>query len=361
VSVEKRPNGRWRARVYSKGHVITSRTFDLKRDADAWHNEQVRRIQLGDWVDPRRADVLMADLFGQYLEATKVGSNPKTYDLIAQHIRSHLSPRLGSRPASTISVGQLEAFYRELLSTGLSESTVRRIRDSLSAVYSWAIRNEILRNHTARDSRVASRTKQPQQRMVAPFTDNELAAMLAAQRELHPPYALLTEFAALSGLRWGEIAALRVGDVKLDHPIRLLVHRSRSALYAEKGTKSGLARRVPLVPRAVDVISELIAGKQPADHVFTTVRGLPVEAANYKRAVRWAQTSGGHRFHDLRHTAATQWLHAGIDVTTVSKWLGHANPTITYNVYSHYLGEASDLAALEKLTRRNRDDSFQPE
>ncbi|GAA2069651.1 tyrosine-type recombinase/integrase [Microbacterium hatanonis] len=352
MSVEKRPNGKWRARVYSKGHSMASRTFNLKRDAEAWHNEQARLLQIGDWVDPRRADVQMTDLFKQYLEATKSVSNPKSYDLAEQHIRTHLDPRLGRRPASAVSVRLLETMYRDLLNAGLAESTVRRIRDTLSSVYTWAIRSEILRTHTVRDSRVTARRVQSTRRAISPFSRDELARTLSAQRALNPAYVLVTEFAGLTGLRWGELAALRVSSVKLDEPVRLLVVRSKSERYPEKTTKSEVGRRVPLVPRAREIALSLIEGKQPDEHLFTSSRGLPITAPNFKRDVHWAHTSQDHRFHDLRHTAATEWLRAGVELTTVSKWLGHASPTVTLNIYSHYVGDASDFAALERLARK---------
>lgn len=53
--------------------------------------------------------------------------------------------------------------------------------------------------------------------------------------------------------------------------------------------------------------------------------------------------------HDLRHTAATNWLQAGIDIKTVAAWLGHADSAVTLRIYTHYTGSVSDEAAVAKL------------
>ena len=58
----------------------------------------------------------------------------------------------------------------------------------------------------------------------------------------------------------------------------------------------------------------------------------------------------GRRLHDLRHTAACLWLNRGVDLSTVSAWLGHASISTT-NRYLHYLGTSADSAGLERLNR----------
>ena len=72
---------------------------------------------------------------------------------------------------------------------------------------------------------------------------------------------------------------------------------------------------------------------------------------NLHRAPNWAVTAKGHRFHDLRHTAATRWIASGLDVKTVSVWLGHSDSAITHRTYAGYLGATADSAAIALLER----------
>jgi len=71
--------------------------------------------------------------------------------------------------------------------------------------------------------------------------------------------------------------------------------------------------------------------------------------SNWKRTVRWSELGRGRRVHDLRHSAATLWLGAGIDVKTVQTWLGHASMTLTVDTYAHWMGSDADVAAVGRI------------
>ncbi|WP_442875025.1 tyrosine-type recombinase/integrase [Corynebacterium sp. UMB9976] len=68
----------------------------------------------------------------------------------------------------------------------------------------------------------------------------------------------------------------------------------------------------------------------------------------FTRSANWAQVSGGRTLHDLRHSAACNWLKRGVPVNTVQAWLGHADLETTA-IYTTYLGMGIDLAAYERM------------
>ena len=174
--------------------------------------------------------------------------------------------------------------------------------------------------------------------------------------------------AALTGMRRGELCALRWTDVDLERG-ELDVSRSVVVVpggIAEKGTKTHRFRIVALdevgiallvhhranvddwarqaevaVPDDAYVFSHAVNGSKPfrPDNVtgfFTRVRdslGLP-----------------NVRLHDLRHFTATQLIAAGVDVRTVAGRLGHSDASVTLRVYSHAL-EERDRAAAEIMSR----------
>ena len=76
-----------------------------------------------------------------------------------------------------------------------------------------------------------------------------------------------------------------------------------------------------------------------------------LSAQNWRRAVHWNRTGLGRRPHDLRHTAASLWIAAGIDIKTVSAWLGHSTAKLTLDTYGHLMGTDADRAALERVNR----------
>lgn len=352
MSVSRYGSTRWRAKVFSGGRLVTSKVFDLKRDADAWEAEQKRRLLTGQWVDPKAGTVPLREVIREYL-AELASGNPKTFDTVEANLRLHVPASLQRLPIRTVTAGHLDAIYVDLLKKPLAKATVARVRDCLSSLYSWAIRKGYVQQNPVSESRLP-RGARSTRADVTPFSAGDLAETLRMQRELNPFYAEITEFVSLTGLRWGEVVALRVGDFLSEPMAYIRVARSASDGYAEKGTKSDNTRMVPLVPQAEMIAMSRALGRRRDDYLFSSPRGHRLNGGNFKRAVRWDQTAAGHRFHDLRHTAASNWLVAGVDVKTVSKWLGHSSATVTLRVYAHWLGAAGDAFALQVLLRSDR-------
>ena len=357
--IKKTRNSKFRARIFSSGNEIASKVFALKRDADTWEAAQYRALLEGQWVDPKAGAVPVRKVFEDFLAEHEGATNPHTWDTSEANLRLHVPALLKRLPIRAVTSGALDELYTTALKgtktrEALSRSTVQRVRDDLSTVFAWAVRKGMIGVNPVAKSRVpvgGIRTGGT----IQPFSRAGLAATLAAQRLLGKRYAEVVEFAALTGLRWGELVALQVGDFATEPLPSILVSRSASDGYAEKGTKSNQVRRVPLIDRAEEILRARIAGKGPEGLIFSSPRGHRMNGGNLKRAIHWTVTAPGHRFHDLRHTAATNWLRAGIDIKTVSQWLGHSTPTITLSIYTHYLGVTSDLSALEKIRRMDEE------
>ena len=153
------------------------------------------------------------------------------------------------------------------------------------------------------------------------------------------------------GLRWGEVAALRVKRVDLLRR-RLTVAESVTEVSGRLtwGTpKSHQARQVPIPRSLVTLLAEVIAVKSPDDLVFTTWRGKPLRNLNFRRDVfdPAARDAGleGLTPHELRHTAASLAVSAGANVKAVQHMLGHASAAMTLDVYSGLFGDDLDGVA----------------
>ena len=89
-----------------------------------------------------------------------------------------------------------------------------------------------------------------------------------------------------------------------------------------------------------------------SDSIAVTRKGTTLSSDQLRRVLRRVLAYAGigkpFTLHQLRHTFATQALNAGIPITVVSKWLGHANISVTYNTYIHVL-ESAEAAAVELL------------
>lgn len=168
-------------------------------------------------------------------------------------------------------------------------------------------------------------------------------------------------FRAWTGLRWGEVVALRRPSFDLLRR-RLLVAESATDVGGrlEFGTpKNHQAREVPLPDFLIELVAPLLDTEDDA-LLFTAPKGGPLRSGNFRRNV-WlpaCQASGmpeGLRVHDLRHTAASLAISGGASVKAVQRLLGHSSARITLDRYTHLFND--DLDALADGMDRMRADA----
>ena len=157
--------------------------------------------------------------------------------------------------------------------------------------------------------------------------------------------------AVTTGMRRGELAALRWGHVDLEHGY---IHIRNTHGFV---TKSGDERTIPLVADARDVIQRLRnewPEAQPDDHVLRSGTGGPISADYtsrlFKRYVRIAGLSEELKFHSLRHTCASWLAMKGVPLQMIQQILGHSDIGVTQR-YSHLLPDSVKQAVHEALSR----------
>ena len=180
------------------------------------------------------------------------------------------------------------------------------------------------------------------------LTHRQVHELAEACRE---EYRLVVLFLAYTGLRWGEMAALRVNRLDL---------LRRRALVAEsvtpvKGvmtfgpTKGHEHREVPLPRFLLDDLARQVAGRAAGDLVFSGERGAVMRSQTFQRArlTEAATTVGlpGFHPHELRHTAASLAIASGADIKVVQQMLGHKSATMTLDQYGHLFGDRLDVVA----------------
>ena len=193
------------------------------------------------------------------------------------------------------------------------------------------------------------------------ITGDELAALAHA---LGPEYSPMAYVGAVLGLRWGEVAGLRVR--RLDF-LRCTLMVAEQVTQDGKGgivlgpPKSAAGRRTLAVPAALmDLLAEHLSrrgvtGAEPEALVFTARRGGPLDYSHWRNRV-WrpaVATAGltGLTFDDLRRAAATGLVAEGVDLKTAQTRLGHADPRLTLAIYAQATTEA-DRAAADRLGAR---------
>jgi integrase len=170
-------------------------------------------------------------------------------------------------------------------------------------------------------------------------------------------YVHLFDIALGTGLRLGELRALRFADMDRDRRL-VRVERAYSLRELRRPKTEAGMRSVPLFASVDSALRALAAralerGRYaPEELVFASARGTPLHPSNFNRrtwqpALRHAGLAHeGYRFHDLRHTCVSRLVAAGADVKLVQAVAGHASPLITLKRYSHLLdGRITEAAA----------------
>lgn len=334
---------RYRARVKHHGRAVTSRVFDRKRDAEAWEQEQTRRLRLGEWIDPRRGRVPLSMVADDWLRS-RGSVKRSTRESDASAWRLHIEPRFGNVPVASLTSADIGQWMGDLVASGAAKSSTSRYLNTLRSILSYAVADGRIRTNPAvgvKPPTGGSKRREGQFLTVRQLWD--LAEACDA------PYGELVVVLGMAGLRWGELAGLQVGDI-VDVPGRglrldraVLASRATGESYVDtlKGHRS---RTVPLVADAMEIVDRWADGKSAMDWLFNAPGGGPLSEANWKRSVGWTQAIAaigrtGLHVHDLRHTAASVWLAAGADPKVVQRVLGHSSAAMTMDLYGHLVDE----------------------
>ncbi|MBO1740723.1 tyrosine-type recombinase/integrase [Leifsonia sp. TF02-11] len=337
---------RYDVRIKHAGQLVATRTFRRQGDAETWEREQYRALQLGEFLPPSQTATPFAKVVAAFLEARRDQVAPHTWRTDSDNLKA--TPRAwAALPVASIGKGDILRHLTDELKTK-ARSTVSRSRTTLSALFNYAVQEEMLLRNPVREVSMPP-GKEQNSEDVETFTDAELADTLRRQYALNPLMAEVTEFISLTGVRWSELRSLRVRNLQnLTHPaVRVL--RAQSDGYEEKGTKTRKGRTVPLVARAYAIAGRRAEGRDPDEYLFASKTGRQLSGNLFRRYLKWGETAHGFTIHALRHYAASSWLRAGIPVNQVSEWLGHKNPNTTLRIYAHVLGEAQDIAAIARL------------
>jgi integrase len=354
ANIQKRSNGMWRARYRDSAGREHSRHFARKVDAQAWLDDVTTAVRTGAYVDPVRARMTVGVLAEQWL-AGKVNLKPSTRALYASILGTHILPRWRDVLLTRVEHGDVQTWVANLVASGLSPSHVRDIVGVLSGVLGLAVRDRRLPSNPALGTDLPRKVKTRRRYLTA--AEVETLADAAA-----PDGQMVVLVLAYCGLRWCELAALRVNTIDFLRR-RLVVAEAMTEVHGHLvwGTpKSHEARSVPIPRILIDDLAAQVAGKGRDDLVFTTATGAPLRNRNARRA--WFNDAAaaigepGLTPHELRHTAASLAVSAGANVKAVQAMLGHASAAMTLDTYADLFDDDLDAVAdrLDAVVRAAR-------
>ena len=332
-----------------------SRTFRTKREAVEHEAAQRTAKARGAWVDPRGANVTMAELSREWLESNPAKrQSSRARDESA--LRVHVLPVLGHQKIGALTPGDIRALVADW-SARMAPRTVRRTYGTVRAVLNYAVESDLVLRSPCRGIRLPA--VEPGATRIVGQGD-----LIRLANSMPEEFAPMVWLGAVLGLRWGEVAGLRVGRIDLLRrtvTVAEQVTRGIGGVGFVSPPKSAAGHRTLTIPVALtDLLSAHLAqrGLTGADadaFLFANADGGPLDYSNWRRRV-WLPaaenadlTSVG--FHDLRRTNATAMVLDGVDVKTAQARLGHSDPRLTLAIYAQATGEG-DRSAAEKLGAR---------
>jgi integrase len=269
---------------------------------------------------------------------------PSTLSDNRSNVNAHLIPAFGAKRVERITADDIEQWRDELVDEGgLSRRTANKLLIVLGAILERAIKTHGLVRNAARDvPKLRVRYDPNAYDFVSP---DEIAVLGNAAASDQDRAVYLT--AAFTGLRMGELIALRWGDVDFNTEA-LHVYASYS-LGTLTAPKSGLTRTVPMAEQVHDLLKahRKAVPNDRADLVFPGERGEYLDGSalrrRYKKALEKAKLRK-LRFHDLRHTFGSIAIDQATTVQ-VQAWMGHADVQTTMK-YMHHRSRAGDARLL---------------
>lgn len=328
ASIQKRPDGKWRARYrddYSQEHA---KHFKLKRDAQEWLDAQTASLVNGMHVTPRNARTTVAEWCQTWLAGygTRRASTVKQARV---HI-AHIVAEFGPLPVGAVRPSQVKSWTARLREEGLAESTVYAVHSRLAQIMGDAVHDGLIPRSPC--SRRTSPPRAKQRPFVA--TTEQVWALHDAMPEHLRAAVLLGAFA---GLRTAEACGLRVTDVDF---LRGVIHPA--VQYPAEPLKTETSRTPIPIPRSLaeQLAAHVATRRWPGEHLLWNEYDDQLAPWVVERAVQDARVKvdglpAGFRFHDCRHFYASLLIASGANVKVVQARLRHASATTTLDTYSH--------------------------
>lgn len=332
------PHGRQRKQSFERkvDALDFASSIETDKARGAYRDPKVGRITFGEWTK-------------QYLAAS-IGKRDTTRVRDETVLRVHALPHLAHRPLDTITQPDVQAVVN-LMAQTLAPATVRTNYGVLHAVLEAALDADLLVKNPCRKIRLPERAPKEIR-----FLDADELHRLADA--LPDDYRAAAYLAGAAGLRWSEVAGLRVGRVDLAGRTLEVVETCaevRGTIQFAAPKSKASRRTIPLPSFLIDELGEhlLRTGRRadPTALVLQARGGGPLRKHWSRRfftpAVKQAGL-GGLTFHHLRHTYAGLLIAAGAHPMAIKERMGHSTIQVTFDVYGHVLPKL-DEAVTAKL------------
>lgn len=332
-TIKRNNSVRYRDRVTLEDGKIISRTFSRKTDLAIWKRtlltEVMKRRASGIQAMP---EIKLDDLFNEWFEkivspsrAEKTGAD---YRVI---YNKHFRQSFGSIKTHQLRKIHIEEVQSQLLQNGRAPKTTNKILGVLRTMLNFAVRREYL----IANPMIGIIPVKAAQKRLEYLSSSEISRLLNEAR-FESSYPIFVT-ALNTGMRIGEILGLCWDAIRWDSET-IEVSRSLSRTKLDEHTKTNLIRYIPMTSVMKVLLRDLQKQQRSPKFVFTNELGESLNPDHFcKRVFHPLLKRAGIRkirFHDLRHTFASQFMMRGGNIYELQKFLGHTSVVMT-QVYAH--------------------------
>jgi integrase len=350
-----------------KRRTATTTVKGNRRAAEKELRRLLRMLDLNEHVNPSRMTV--REWLTAWLGAIREEVSPKTHERYGEIVDNFLAPELGALPIAKLGPVNISAAYtrwategrRDGKPGGLSPQSRRHIHRILKAALGRAVEQQVIARNPA--DVLARHLPKVERREMMTLSAEQAARLLEAIKRNRVYWPVL--IALSTGMRRGEILALRWKNIDLDRGVVRVVEslEQTKAALRFKTPKTEKPRAVTLPSFVVEELrrlkrqqaEELLAlGVRQSGETLACGRHdgepMPPRSLTHEFAKVAGRVKGVPRvrFHDLRHSHATQLLTAGVHPKVAQERLGHSTITTTLDLYSH-VTETMQVDAAAKL------------
>jgi integrase len=334
--------------------MATATVRGNRREAEKELRRLLRTLDTGEHVDPSRTTV--REWLTAWLAAVREEVAPKTYERYAEIVGNFLAPSLGNLPLVKLAPSHIQDAYsgwaaggrRDGKEGGLSPRTRHHIHRILNSALARAVEQQLLARNPAEVFK--KRLPKVEHREMTTLSPEQSAQLLAEIRHTRVYWPVL--LALSTGMRRGEVFALRWRNVDLERGILRVMEslEQTKAGIRFKAPKTDRTRNITLPTFAIAELRRLkreqaeellVLGTRQTGDTLVCARadGLPLQPQSlthqFTRLTGRIKELPRIRFHDLRHSHATQLLLTGVHPKVAQERLGHASITTTLDLYSH--------------------------
>ena len=296
----------------------------------------------------------------------KTSKRSTTYVRYSGLLRMYLNPQIGDIPINEFRRVHVLQALRHIQSKGLSRSSIDQGKNVISGVVEYALDNEYLEvNPTNGTMKRLGLSRKSDRQPITIFIYEEVDAILETCLKYEPKFYPLILAAFRTGMRLGELLALRWANVNwLQKYVQVESSWRNSKLT---GTKTNKSRRVDLSDQLTAELKRLLTQRKEealkigknevvpiifhTDNTYTSQNSV----RNVWKRILIKAGLNHRKFHTCRHTFASFMLSSMVPIAYTSKMMGHNSIQMTVDIYGHLLPDQNNSAVntLDSATNRN--------